>query len=107
MSELKDKFKEFMKKYKRKNRYSKIEFIDIRTEEVRELEGLINQIDDEWISVGKSNNYPDPEKHRFILGIDMNDSEPYAFECKWDGDTWSNIGGESFTHWKPSSHPLN
>lgn len=63
------------------------------------------KIDDEWISVDENNNYPDPEKHKFILGIDMNDSEPYVFECEWDGDTWSNIGGEAFTHWKPSVRP--
>jgi hypothetical protein len=60
---------------------------------------------DEWISVDENNNYPDPEKHKFILGIDMSDSEPYTFECEWDGDAWSNIGGESFTHWKPSDRP--
>ncbi len=59
----------------------------------------------EWVSVDENNNYPDPEKHKFILGIDMNDSDPYVFECEWDGDTWSNIGGESFTHWKPSLRP--
>lgn len=60
---------------------------------------------DEWISVDENNNHPDPEKHKIILGIDMKDSEPYVFECEWDGDTWSNIGGESFTHWKPSVRP--
>lgn len=59
---------------------------------------------DEWVLVS-SFGWPDPDKHKFILGIDMECSEPYVFECEWDGDTWSNIGGESFTHWKPSVRP--
>lgn len=69
------------------------------------LNDCLQALSDEWISVDENNNHPDPEKHKFILGIDMKDSEPYVFECEWDGDTWSNIGGESFTHWKPSHRP--
>ena len=29
--------------------------------------------------------------------------EGYAFECEFDGEGWTNIGGDYFTHWMP--HP--
>lgn len=58
---------------------------------------------DEWVSV--DDGWPEKVEGSKILGIDMDDSEPYVFECMCDDGVLTNVGGETFTHWKPSHHP--
>ena len=52
----------------------------------------------EWISI--ETRWPDTDIK--IIGINMNQDEPYIFESEWDDGYWTNIGGEEFTHWMPS-----
>ncbi len=47
------------------------------------------------------NNHFDWEIGEKSLAINLDSSEPYAFEIEWDGDTWCSIGGDDFTHWHP------
>ncbi len=46
------------------------------------------------------NDNPHPDVGDIALGW-----KGYAFEIEWDGDCWSNIGGEEYTHWKPLTPP--
>lgn len=61
------------------------------------LMGKIKRLEGGWIDRRKeSPNCEDGEK---IIAW----GNGYAFECEYDGDSWTNIAGDDFTHWMP--HP--
>ena len=52
-----------------------------------------------WISV--IDEQPECKQGNKILGY----GEGYIFDCEFDDGYWTNIGGETFTHWMKRPEP--
>jgi hypothetical protein len=66
------------------------------------IEVLKRKVEDskpKWISIDDES--PDCEQGNRILAY----NEGYVFECEWDDGHWTNLGGDSFTHWQPLPPP--